>query len=45
MIMVTLYDDTDYLLRAISSGATGYVLKDASRDLLVEAVRLAAEGR
>ena len=44
VIMVTLYDDTDYLLRAISSGANGYVLKDASRDLLVEAVRLAAEG-
>ncbi len=45
VIMVTLYDDTDYSLRAVSSGANGYVLKDASRDLLVGGlVRLAAEG-
>lgn len=44
VIMVTLYDDPDYLLAAVSAGAAGYVLKDASRDELVRAVRITAEG-
>jgi len=44
VIMVTLYDDTDYLMRAVASGAAGYVLKDASRSALVEAVRVTADG-
>ena len=42
--MVTLYDDADYLMRAVAAGAAGYVLKDASRAALVEAVRVTAEG-
>lgn len=44
VIMVTLYDDIDYLLAAVAAGAAGYVLKDASRDELVHAVRITAEG-
>lgn len=44
VIMVTLYDDPDYLLRAVSAGAAGYILKDASRDELVRAVRVTADG-
>ncbi len=44
VIMVTLYDDPDYLLAAVSAGAAGYVLKDASREELVRAVRITAEG-
>ncbi len=44
VIMVTLYDDHDYLLRAVVAGAAGYVLKDASREDLVRAVRITAEG-
>jgi DNA-binding NarL/FixJ family response regulator len=44
VIMLTLYDDPDYLLRAVVAGAAGYVLKDASRDELVRAVRLTKEG-
>ena len=42
--MLTLYDDTDYLLRAVSSGAAGYLLKDSSRDELLRALRVTAEG-
>jgi len=42
--MVTLYDDPDYLLRAVSAGASGYVLKDATRDELVRAIRITADG-
>ncbi|MGI6374406.1 MAG: response regulator [Anaerolineae bacterium] len=44
VIMVTLYDDTEYLMRAVADGAAGYVLKDASRAALVEAVRVTYEG-
>jgi DNA-binding NarL/FixJ family response regulator len=44
VIMVTLYDDPDYLYRAVSSGAAGYILKDASRAELLSAVRTVAAG-
>ncbi len=44
VIMVSLYDDADYLYRAVSAGAAGYILKEASRSELVRAVRLTAEG-
>ena len=30
VIIVTLYEDPDYLLQAIRAGAAGYVLKDAT---------------
>jgi len=44
VLMITLYDDPDYLLRAVVAGAAGYVLKDGSREELVRAVRITAEG-
>jgi len=44
VLMLTLYDDPDYLLRALAGGAAGYVLKDGSRDELIRAIRITAEG-
>ena len=44
VIMVTLYDDPDYLMRAVASGAAGYILKDTTREDLVASVRAVAEG-
>lgn len=44
VLMVTLYDDYDYLVRAVAAGAAGYILKDATREELVRAVRITAEG-
>lgn len=44
VIMVTLYDNYDYLERAVAAGAAGYILKDASRDELIRAVRVTAAG-
>ena len=38
-IVVTTYDTDEYIFDAISAGAKGYLLKDASRDVLFEAVR------
>ncbi len=44
VLMMTLYDDADYLLRAVSSGAAGYLLKDSSREELLRALRITADG-
>ena len=39
VLVVTTYDDPDYLLEAIEAGAAGFVLKDARKRKLLEAVR------
>ncbi len=44
VIVLTVCDDDDVFLRAIRSGACGYMLKDAAPDRLVEAIRAAAAG-
>lgn len=44
IIMLTIFARNDYLLRAIRSGAHGYVLKDASAEELIGAIHLVAHG-
>lgn len=44
VIIVTMYDDVDYLLEAIRSGAAGYMLKDSTRKQLTDAVRNVLNG-
>ncbi len=44
MLVLTTYDTDGDILRAVEAGATGYLLKDAPREQLVEAVRAAARG-
>ena len=39
VIMVTMHENPDYLLEAIRAGAAGYILKDATGERLVGAVR------
>jgi DNA-binding NarL/FixJ family response regulator len=39
VLMVTMHENTDYLLEALRAGAAGYVLKDATRNELTSAVR------
>ena len=39
VVMVTMHENRDYMLEATKAGAAGYVLKDAARDELVDAVR------
>ncbi|MDN5856161.1 MAG: response regulator transcription factor, partial [Actinomycetia bacterium] len=43
LVLTTFDSDTD-ILRAVESGATGYLLKDAPRTDLVHAIRAAARG-
>ena len=44
VLMVTMHENPDYLFEAIKAGAAGYVLKDASGERLLGAVRRTLEG-
>ncbi len=43
VIILTLYSD-DYVVQAIEAGASGYILKETSRDQLVQAIRDVCKG-
>ena len=45
VLVLTTYESDADILRAIEAGATGYLLKDAPREELYQAVRFAAEGK
>ncbi|MFG3259389.1 response regulator [Streptomyces sp. NPDC048172] len=44
VVVVTTFDQDDYVYGALRNGACGFLLKDAGPGLLVEAVRAAARG-
>jgi DNA-binding NarL/FixJ family response regulator len=44
ILVLTTFDLDEYVYRAMSAGATGFLLKDASREQLTAAVRTAAAG-
>jgi DNA-binding NarL/FixJ family response regulator len=44
ILILTTFDDDDYIIEAMSHGAAGYLLKDISAQRLVEAVRDAVRG-
>ena len=44
IIMVTMYDDREYLMYTIQSGASGYILKNAPEEELLEAIRTVYNG-
>jgi DNA-binding NarL/FixJ family response regulator len=44
IIILTTYDDDEYLSEAIQAGAEGYLLKSASPTVLAAAIRRVAEG-
>ncbi|MGH2876863.1 MAG: response regulator transcription factor [Solirubrobacteraceae bacterium] len=45
VVMLTMREDHEPAREALQAGATGYVLKQAAREELIQAVRLAAAGR
>jgi two-component system response regulator NreC len=45
IIILSMYNNEAYVLEALRAGAKGYVLKDATADELVKAVRIAVNGR
>jgi len=44
VVIVTTFDRDDYLFRALSAGASGFLLKNAGPEELITAVRVAAAG-
>lgn len=45
IIVLSMYADESYVVRALSAGARGYLLKEATDDDLLPAVRAVAAGR
>lgn len=44
VVILTTFDDSDYILNAINNGASGYLLKDISGAALIDAVKNAYAG-
>lgn len=44
VIMLTMYDNQEYLIAAIKAGAGGYLLKDCPTEILHHAIRAVASG-
>ncbi|MGW1027658.1 response regulator [Streptomyces sp. NPDC002577] len=44
VVVVTTFDDDEYVHRALTDGACGFLIKDSGPALLVEAIRAAASG-
>ncbi|MBQ8296103.1 MAG: response regulator transcription factor [Clostridia bacterium] len=44
VVILTTFDDSDYILNAINNGASGYLLKDIGSAALIDAVKNAYQG-
>ncbi|WP_242041737.1 response regulator transcription factor [Alkalinema sp. FACHB-956] len=44
VLILTTFDDTDYVTQALQHGASGYLLKDTPVEELVQAIHLVAKG-
>ena len=44
IVILTTYDDDEFIVQGLRAGARGYLLKDTSRKALFEAIRAAARG-
>jgi two-component system response regulator NreC len=44
VLMLSMHDDSEYLFRAIEAGASGYVLKSAPHEELLNAIRTVSSG-
>jgi len=44
VLILTTFDDSDYILNAINNGASGYLLKDMGGGALINAIKNAYEG-
>lgn len=44
VLILTTFDDSDYILDAINNGASGYLLKDIGGEALIEAIKNAHAG-
>jgi two-component system response regulator NreC len=45
MIILSMHSDEGYVLRALKSGARGYLLKDSAESDLIEAIKVVSQGK
>ena len=43
-LILSMHNDEDYILQSVESGAAGYLLKDASKDEFLKAIRSVSKG-
>ena len=44
VLMLSMHNNEDYILRSVEAGATGYILKDSSSDEMIKAIKTVATG-
>ncbi len=44
VLMLSMHNNEDYILRSVEAGAYGYILKDSSSDEMIKAIRTVASG-
>jgi len=44
VLMLSMHNNEDYILRSVEAGAFGYILKDSSSDEMIKAIRAIATG-
>ena len=44
VLMLSMHNNEDYILRSVEAGAYGYILKDSSSDEMIKAIRIIASG-
>ena len=44
VLMLSMHNNEDYILRSVEAGASGYILKDSSSDEMIKAIRAIASG-
>ena len=44
VLMLSMHNNEDYILRSVEAGAYGYILKDSSSDEMIKAIRTIAAG-
>jgi DNA-binding NarL/FixJ family response regulator len=44
VLMLSTFDNPTYIARAVALGASGYLLKECTREHLIEAIRISASG-
>ena len=44
IIVLTIHEDREYLRKSMKAGASGYIMKDAESDHLIEAIRVVYSG-
>lgn len=45
VIMLSMHEEPEYIIKSLKNGASGYLLKSVERDELLKAIRTVAEGR